>query len=330
MLLNLGLFLLGLLALYFGAEWLVLGAGRLARSAGISAVVVGLTVVAFGTSAPELVVSTVAAARGQTDVAIGNVVGSNIVNVALILALAALLTPLRVEMRLITREMPFMIAASVLLPLLALDGAVSRVDAVILLGGFVAYLVFVLRAARQEPARTATDYDSYESARGIAQAARGSGRDIGLVTVGLGLLLFGAHLLVESAVYFARLGGLSELVIGLTVVAIGTSVPELATTVVASLRKQADIAVGNIVGSNIFNLLAILGVAGLTRPLPMASSVLAFELPMMIALSLVLPVVARTGLRIGRVEGLVLLLTYVAFVAALLVRAREGSALPLP
>ncbi len=324
--LQLGAFLLGLLALYFGAEWLVKGAARLARSLGVSPLVVGLTVVAFGTSAPELVVSSVAAARAQTDVAIGNVVGSNIANIALILGLAALVTPLRVEMRLITREMPFMIGASVLLPLLALDGGVSRVDAAILLVGFAAYLLFVMRAAREEPPQSSSEYDEFESARGMATARANRLRDAALATIGLGVLLVGAHLLVESAVFFARKVGLSELVIGMTIVAVGTSLPELATSAIASYRKQADIAVGNIVGSNIFNILAILGIAGLVRPLPLPSSVLGFELPVMIALALALPVIARTGMRIGRLEGFVLLVAYVAFTIALLARARVAVA----
>jgi cation:H+ antiporter len=325
-LLNVGLFLLGLLALFLGAEWLVRGAARLARSFGVSALVVGLTVVAFGTSAPELVVSSVAAARGQTDVAVGNVVGSNIANIALILGLAALVTPLRVQMRLITREMQFMLVASVLLPLLALDGTVSHRDAAMLLVGFGGYLLFVMRTAPSEPATANADYQDFEAARGLAPSRMDRARDLALVTIGLGLLLLGAHLLVESAVFFARRAGISELAIGLTVVAVGTSVPELATSLIAAYRKQADIAVGNVVGSNIFNILAILGVAGLVRPLPLASSMFGFDLPVMIGLAIVLPVLSRTGMRIGRVEGGLLLLAYIAFTVALLVRARVGAA----
>src|SRR5690606_34925378 len=263
MILHVFLFLLGLVALYFGAEWLVRGAARLARRVGVSPLVVGLTIVAFGTSSPELVVSVFAAARGQADVAVGNVVGSNILNIALILGLAAILRPLRAQMRLIVRETPIMIAAGVALAVLGLDGTVSRPDAALLLAGLFAYVAFVLRGARREAVAIKQEFERFESAEALAPDGRGRARDVLLIVVGLTALSIGARLLVDASLVFARTLGVSELVIGVTVVAVGTSLPELATSLLAVWRDEADIAVGNVVGSNIFNILGILGLAGL-------------------------------------------------------------------
>lgn len=316
-------FVLGLVALYYGAEWLVRGAGRLARSLGVSALVVGLTVVAFGTSAPELVVSVLAALEGRSDVAMGNVVGSNIANIALILGVAAVIYPMRVEAGLVRREIPVMIAVQLLLVLLALNRSLGRLDGVLLMAGLVAYNVWVLRSSKAtlgtEPAVEA-EFSAFESADAIEPLRNGRGRNAMLIVLGLAALVLGAQLLVDAAVFFARTFGVSELVIGLTVVAVGTSLPELATSVLAALRHEADIAVGNVVGSNIFNALGILGVAATVQPITVAEPLLRLDLPVMIAVCLALLPLAARRLRLGRGEGLLLLGGYVAFTVVLLWR----------
>jgi cation:H+ antiporter len=320
------LFLLGVAGLYGGAEALVRGAARLARSIGVSALVVGLTVVAFGTSAPELVVSLLAAVRHQPGVAIGNVVGSNIANIGLILGVSALARPMQVQMRLIRLEMPLMIGASLLLPLLALDGALGRADGGIFLAGFAAYLVLMLRAARKEPAAVEREYEDFESAGRRDEPSRDAQRrrtgDALMVIGGIAVLVVAADLLVGSAVFLARALGISEVVIGLTIVAVGTSLPELATSLVAALRGESDIAVGNIVGSNIFNVLSILGVSSLVRPIAVDASLFRFELPAMVLLAALLPLLGRAQRRLGRAHGALLLVLYAAITWHMVLRAR--------
>lgn len=320
MIIQILLFVAGLLALYFGAEWLVRGAARLARRLGVSPLVVGLTIVAFGTSSPELVVSILAAARGQADVALGNVVGSNIVNIAVILGAAALVHPLRAEMRIVVRETPIMIVAALLLGLMGLDGDVSRTDGFLLFLGFVAYVAFVLRAAPRESAAVQAEFAEFERAESLTPLDRTRGADALLILGGLAGLALGAHLLVGSALYFAHALGIPEIVIAVTVVAIGTSLPELATTVLAAVRHESDIAIGNIVGSNVFNVLAILGIASLVHPVAVHSALLRFEVPVMIGLSIVFAGLIATRLRLERWEGILLLAGYAAFAAALIVR----------
>jgi len=316
------MFTAGLVALYFGAEWLVRGAARLARTLGISAIVIGLTIVAFGTSAPELVVSTLAAARGQSGVAVGNIVGSNIVNIALILGLSAAVSTVRVQPGLITREMPIMIVAAIALVVLGVDGTLSRLDAMLLAAGFVAFLIYMLRLARRgvpTPALEA-EFAEFEKAEGMVPPNGTRTLDILLIAGGLAALVIGAELLVRSSVSFARAAGVSELVIGLTIVAVGTSLPELATSVVAAVRNEADIAVGNVVGSNIFNVLGVLGIAPLVRPIAVDRSLYGMEMWVMIGLSVLLPLVCRVGHRLARVEGILFIVGYVIFVWALIVR----------
>jgi len=314
------LFAAGLVALYYGAEWLVRGAARLARGFGVSPLVVGLTVVAFGTSSPELVVSVLAALRGQADVAMGNVVGSNILNIALILGLAALVRPLQAQMRLIVRETPIMIAAGVLLLFLGRDGAVGRPDGVLCLAGLAAYIAFVLRTARRERVEIQQEFAEFERAEEMEPAGRGRARAALLVVAGLAGLAIGARLLVDASLFFARALGVSELLISVTIVALGTSLPELATSVLAAWRNEADIAVGNIVGSNIFNTLGILGLAGLLHPVGMNPGLLRLEVPVMLAVSILLAPILATGLRIGRIEGALLVAGYALFTAVLVVR----------
>jgi cation:H+ antiporter len=312
-------FIVGLAALYAGADWLVAGAARLARRFGTTPLVVGLTVVAFGSSAPELLVGVVASIGGRSDVVLGNVLGSNILNIALILGVAAMVRPLKVGMRLLSREVPLMVAFSLLLVVMMLDGAVGRGDGLLLMLAFVAFIWFVLNAAQGEAPEVAAEYLKFESTK--------RGRSVGspwkegaLIVVGMVGLTVGAYLLVTSSVYFADILGVSEVVIGITVVAIGTSLPELATCVVAALRSESDIALGNAVGSNIFNLLSIVGVSSLIRPIPVDRALLAFEVPAMVFFAVILVPLAWRGRILGRVSGGILLGSYVVFTAILALR----------
>jgi cation:H+ antiporter len=306
------LFVAGLLALYLGADWLVRGASSLARSVGVSPLVVGLTVVAFGTSAPELVVSVIAALQDRADVAVGNVIGSNIVNIALILGLCAVVHPLKVDARLLVREIPVMVISALLFWALALSGSIGRREGLVLIAGLVGYLLFMAGVARQEQQPAAAD--------GSRPAAARRGRDALLILAGLVGLGAGAQLLVESATAMARSLGLSELVIGLTIIALGTSLPELATSLLAALRREADIAVGNIVGSNIFNILSIAGIAAVVQPLPVSAEVLRLDLPIMVAVTLIIVPFVGSRLRLERWEGALLVLGYLAFTVFVLMR----------
>jgi cation:H+ antiporter len=324
MLLQAVLFCAGLVALYFGAGWLVKGSARLARSFGVGPLVVGLTVVAFGTSAPELVVSAVAAARGEGDIALGNVVGSNVLNLALIIGAAAMLRPMAVRMSLVYRESPVMVAAALALPLLGLDGTISRLDGALLLVAFAGYLVFVVRAARRESGAVEEEYREFQAEEDIERREnprRGARLpNLGWTVLGIAALLVGAQLMVDAAVYFARIAGVSDLVLGLTVIALGTSLPELATSTVASVRDEADIALGNALGSNIFNVLCILAVAALVRPIAVPAALFRFEVPFLVAVSILFPLLAWTRRRIGRPEAGLLLACYAAFTLILVLR----------
>lgn len=317
---DISIFVAGLGALYLGAEWLVRGSGRLARSFGMSALLVGLTIVALGTSTPELVVSSFASARDVGDLAFGNVLGSNVVNIALILGLAALLYPLRVQARLIHREIPIMLAATAVLSLVVFDGGVARIDGILLLAAFGLYIGYAISVARRDSRQLEKEFEAYEEAEALTPDGHTIPADLGLIVIGIGGLGIGAELMVESATGFARALGVSELVIGLTIVSIGTSLPELATVLVAAFREEADIALGNAVGSNIFNILAILGVAAVIRPIGIAPSTLRFELPALVLISVLLFPFAWTRLRLDRWEGAVLIACYIAFTLALFLR----------
>jgi cation:H+ antiporter len=330
MLLQIGLFIVGIVILYFGAEWLVRGASRLARSFGMSALVVGLTVVAIGTSAPELVVSVLAALRGQTDLTVGNVVGSNISNIALILGVSALIYPIAVQARLLSRGIPLMIAATIAFAVMVRDGVLGRAGGVILLLGLIGYFVYLLRSTDDELPEVEAEYEKNQHERGCCTREESRLWNTGLVLVGLVLLAAGAQLLVGAATFFAARIGLSELVVGLTVVAVGTSLPELATSVLAAIRREPDIAVGNAVGSNVLNILGVLGAAALMRPMPVVPSLLRFELPIMIGVSVLLLPLAWTRLRLERWEGVVLVAGYVVFVAVLLGRSGGGDVMAIP
>ena len=320
------LFLLGLITLVIGAELLVRGASRLAVSFGISPLVVGLTVVAFGTSAPEMAVSVGSALNGNPDIAIGNVVGSNIANILLILGIAAVIAPLLVAEQIIRQEIPIMIGASVLLLVMALDGSINRIEAATLFGLVIAYTVFLVRQSRKGSAAMSEDFaddipTSQWDSHWTVQTA--------LVVAGLVMLVLGAGWLVDSAVVFARAFGVSDLVIGLTVVAVGTSMPEIATSIVAALRGQRDIAVGNVVGSNVFNICAVLGVTGLVAPagLPVSEAARHFDLWVMLAVAFACLPILITGREIARWEGILFLGYYAAYTAWLILAAQHHAGL---
>lgn len=303
------LFMLGgLVLLAAGAESLVRGSSALALRLGVTPLVVGLTVVAFGTGSPELFVSVEAAYRGESGIALGNVVGSNISNVALILGLSALARPMKVRSELIRREVPLMIAVTLLLCLLLLDGTLSRVEGFILAAGSVAYTAFAYVAARRDRSKTVAE--EFEEA--LEQPKRAAWVDVVLVIAGFALLLAGARLLLAGATVVAAQFGISQVVIGLTVVAIGTSLPELATSFVASLRGEADVAFGNVIGSNILNVLLILGVAALIRPIE-TQGLRPLDLVVLVASAvLALPLMWR-GWVLNRWEGALLVAGYVAY-----------------
>ncbi len=313
---------LGLLVL--GADWLVRGASRLAAGAGVSPLIIGLTVVAFGTSAPELAVSVSSALAGKADLALGNVVGSNISNVLLILGVSALVSPLVVAAPLIRQEVPVMIGVSALALLLGIDGMLGRPDGVLLIAGAVAYTLFQVRQSRRE-----ADGVRQEFAREFGGGPKRRWLDVGRLLVGCGLLVWGSRWLVEGAVVTAQALGVSELVIGLTVVAAGTSLPELATSVVASLREERDIAVGNVVGSNIFNVLSVLGATAMVSPVAVSPAALRFDLPVMIAVALACLPIFASGYVIARWEGALFLAYYGAYLLYLGLDAAGHDALPL-
>jgi len=324
------LFLLGLVALVAGAELLVRGASRLAASLGIPPLVVGLTVVAFGTSAPEMAVSVQAALAGQAGIAVGNVVGSNIFNVLFILGLAALIVPLVVAQQLVRLDVPIMIATSVLLVVLAWDGSIGRLEGVLLFAGIVAYTAFQVVQARRE--RNPEVVAEYAQEYGNGKAAKGRlPLQLVLIVAGLALLVLGSHWLVAGAVVFAKWLGVSETVIGLTIVAAGTSLPEVAASVLASIRGERDIAVGNVVGSNIFNILAVLGLSAIVsgEGLPVPPSILSFDLPVMLAVAIACLPIFFTGFTIARWEGVVFLCYYVAYTGYLVLDAVGHDALPV-
>ena len=324
------LFLAGLAGLIAGAELLVRGASKLALSFGISPLVVGLTIVAFGTSAPEMAVSTGAVLNGQTDIAIGNVVGSNIFNVLFILGAAALITPLVVNIQLIRQEVPIMIGASLLLLVLCLDGRLSFLDGAILFVLMLAYTVFLIVQSRAE-----TRLAQEEFAAEIEPAAPGSWDSrlpvqLGLIAAGLALLVLGSDWLVTASTIFAKALGVSDLVIGLTIVAAGTSMPEVATSITAAIKGERDIAVGNVVGSNTFNILGCLGLSGIVSGdlgLSVPPAVLNFDSWVMLAVALACLPVFITGREIARWEGAMFLLYYAAYVAYLIMATQQHAAL---
>ncbi len=304
----------GLVLLYFGAEALVRGGAALALRLGIAPLIVGLTVVAFGTSAPEMVVSVGAATTGAGGIALGNVIGSNICNIALILGLAALIRPMKVQVQLIRLDIPIMIGASVALVVLLADGVLGRLDGLLLVGAMAAYLWFLIATARRDRNALAGAVEDTAHAASIP-----TGRGIMMVVGGLALLVLGGKLFVDGAVDLAESLGVSERIIGLTVIALGTSLPELATSVVASVKNEGDMSIGNVIGSNIFNILAILGISATVQPL-VSDAFSLLDFGMMLGLAICLFPLVRTGFTLNRWEGALLLASYVAYVTFLITR----------
>ena len=321
------MFVLGLVVLVVGADVMVRGASRLAVSFGVSPLVVGLTVVAFGTSAPEMAVSVGSALAGTPDLAIGNVVGSNIANVLLILGISALITPLLVDEQIIRQEIPIMIGASALLVVMALDGNIGLLESIVLFALVIAYTVFLVIQSRRASKAV---QDEFETEIPTSTWDSHWAVQVALIAVGLVMLVVGADWLVDSAVAFARAFGVSDLVIGLTVVAVGTSMPEIATSIVAAMRGQRDIAVGNVVGSNVFNILAVLGAAGIASGvgLPVSEAARNFDLWVMLAVAFACLPIMITGREIARWEGVVFLAYYAAYTAWLVLQAQQHASVP--
>lgn len=297
----------------------------MAASLGISPVVIGLTVVAFGTSSPETAVTVQSAFSDNADIALGNVVGSNILNVLFVLGISAAILPLTVSRRLVRLDVPILVAASVLLLLLALDGEIGRLDGLLLFAGVISYTTFVLFQSRRgnDEDSEVPNVESGWMENRIVQ--------ILLIALGLAMLVFGSRWLVEGAVEIATALGVSELVIGLTVVAFGTSAPEVATSLAAAARGQRDMAVGNAVGSSIFNILAVLGITGLVAPngIPVPPAALNFDIPVMIATAVACLPIFFTGSRIARREGILFLAYYAVYTAYLFLDSTGHDALPV-
>jgi len=308
--LDLALLALGVGVLYYGADWLVRGSARLASSLGVPPIVVGLTVVSLGTSAPELVVCITAALGGNPDLAIGNVLGSNLANIGLILGLTSVIRPLEVHSRVVWREAPLMLLITVALLPLLWDLELSRGDGILLLIALVAYLSFVFMSAGDESPEILGEYEEFMKASTEGRATIHP-PDVFWIVVGSACLILGGYCIVEGAVQVAMKLEVSQAAIGLSVVAIGTSLPELATSLMAAARKEADIAVGNVIGSNIFNVAAILGVTSVVQPIAVPMSVLTRQLPGVIFITVLLLPVLRTQWKIRRWEGALLLAAYV-------------------
>ncbi|MBS0206721.1 MAG: calcium/sodium antiporter [Planctomycetes bacterium] len=309
-LLNLLLFAVGLVILYYGAESTLNGSVRIAEAFGVSKLVIGLTLVAYGTSAPELTLDVTAALRGSTDLAFGDLIGSNIANLGLILAVGALIRPMQVEMKLLSAEVPIMIATALMTWSLAADGVLDRQDGLAMLACLALVVGYSFRSVTSESAAVKSDI---EEAGSSTTSLKWS---VVLVIVGLAGLVLGAQLMVLGATSLARSLGVSELLIGMTIVAVGTSLPELATTIVAARKGEADIAVGNVIGSNIINLLGVLACVATISNVQIATSSLSFELPFVTLMSLLLVPMMIRGQRITRGEGVVLLLMYLGFLIA--------------
>jgi len=318
--------LIGFLMLYYGAEWLVKGSSSLARSLGITPIVIGLTVVAFGTSAPELVVSLISSIKGKSMIAVGNVVGSNICNIALVLGMAALFQPITCHRSVITRDIPLMLAISIYLLLLSLNSVIGRVEGATLFAGIILYTLFNYYIAMGQTKRGAAQEEILADS-GVEEIEYITSRpkQIILVIVGIVGVVFGAQIVVEAAVKIMTVLGVSEKFIGLTIVAFGTSLPELATSVVAAIRKEMDISIGNLVGSNVFNILSVLGVASLVRPIPipggfLESGLIVDYLVMMFTSFLPFLMMRKTN-TVSRADGLILLICYAGYLTYLIVKS---------
>ncbi len=322
------LLIAGLVLLVLGAELLVRGASTIATMLGIPSLIVGLTIVAYGTSSPEMAVSIQSSFAGQADVALGNVVGSNIFNVLIILGISALIAPLMVANQLIRLDVPIMIGVSILTLMFAHDGTISRVDGTILFIGALVYTLFLIYEAKKQKNQ---ESENDKSQAVVENNPKNWLINIALIGVGLVLLVQGSNWLVESSISIAKAIGVSDLVIGLTIIAAGTSLPELASSVVASLKGERDIAVGNVVGSNIFNILAVLGLSSAVSPegIQVSSAALNFDIPVMIAVAISCFPIFYTGKSIARWEAILFLGYYAAYSIYLILDSSKHDQLPI-
>ena len=321
----------GLIFLVIGAELLVKGASSVAGILGISPLIIGLTIVAYGTSAPEMAVSVMSSFAGKADIAVGNVLGSNIFNILLILGVSALVTPLIVARQIIRSDVPIMIGVSVLLLIFALDGKISRVDGTIFFVGGIVYTLSLLYQSRRQINNT--DRDEFAEEYGFLGEKTSIiwVKNILFIVGGSALLILGSRWLVNSAISIARAFGVSELLIGLTIVSVGTSLPELATSVMASIRGERDIAVGNVLGSNIFNILAVLGLAGMISPdgIVVSQAAIEFNAPVAVAVAFACLPIFYSGSQINRWEGFLFTFYYFAYTSYLILDAINHDSLPL-
>jgi cation:H+ antiporter len=317
---------IGFILLYYGAEWLVKGSSSLARSLGVTPIVIGLTVVAFGTSAPELVVSVISSIKAKSMIAVGNVVGSNICNIALVLGASALFQPISSQRSVVQRDIPLMLAVSCYLLLLSLNSQLGRLEGLTLFAGVIVYTFMNYYWCRKE--RAAESNPSIDAVAGEVEDiayVRGRGRQLMFVIVGIAGVVSGAEIVVDSAVKIMTILGVGEKFIGLTIVAFGTSLPELATSVVAAIRKEMDISIGNLVGSNVFNILSVIGMAAMVRPIPIPGgffeSALWIDYLVMMVTSAMPWLMMRRSLTISRANGAVLLTCYVTYLGYLIIQA---------
>ena len=316
---------IGLVLLLWGGEWLVKGASRVALVLGISPLVIGLTVVAFGTSAPELGVSLFAALEGKADIAVGNAVGSSIMNILLILGAAALITPIVISRQLIRWDVPVMVTVTFIAYLFSLDGRISPLNGTVLVTLLVLYTLWSIRLGRKEEKKKHRPSDA------VSTGAAAVLKNLFFIAAGLGMLVVGSQWLVDGAIVLAEAMGVSELVIGLTVVAVGTSLPEIATSIIATIRGERDIAVGNVVGSNIFNILSVVGISSavLDDGLSVAPAVQTFDFPVLLAVSVACLPIFFTGGSISRWEGVLFLSYYAAYTTYIILDSAQHDALPM-
>ena len=318
--------LVGFAMLYYGAEWLVKGSSSLARSLNITPIVIGLTVVAFGTSAPEFVVSLISSIKGKSMIAVGNVVGSNICNIALVLGMAAVFQPITSHPSVIKRDIPIMLGISLYLLVLSLNSKLGRFEGATLFGGIILYIFFNYYIALKESKQgSGGEVTAVESELEEIEYITSRSKQVVLILVGIIGVVAGAEIVVDSAIKVMTILGVSEKFIGLTIIAFGTSLPELATSVVAALRKEMDISIGNLVGSNIFNILSVLGVASLVRPIPIPGgffgSGLYFDYIVMMITSFLPWLMMRKTLTVRRKDGFILLFCYVGYLTYLIIKA---------
>lgn len=320
--------IVGLVLLVVGAEALVRGASRIASTFGISPLVIGLTVVAFGTSSPELAVSVMSSLSGASDIALGNVIGSNIFNVLFILGISALITPLVVHQQIIKMDVPILIGLSLLTWWMASDGNIQIWQGIVLILLGIAYTILLIRMSKKEKKAVQQEYDEAFGEQASKAPKTKTWMSALFVLVGLAMLILGSSWLVDGAVYIAKSLGVSDLVIGLTIIAAGTSLPEVATSIIAALRGERDIAVGNVVGSNLFNIFFILGIAAVSGGgIAVADSAIRFDLPVMTVVAFACLPIFFTGSRLDRWEGAVFLLYYIAYTAYLILASQNSSSL---